>query len=267
MEEKKPEQKRTAPGTGEQYLFALIKCAGWVSKPYKQLAEKHRMNAEAVKELYLCACDGVPIEKAEEALTKNPPEGALRFLRHKHIESMTLGDYKEELSGIKQSTSTLEKEVRMMSETLTHIVNHVPNFDTMFPEGEQVEKPEAEKNEEPEQITVKITEKMVSQTQDKQPADVEQKQEREKGTILEFGMRKMQKWKRGAGQKKKSISEFVERCLKEGYSTEQMDYILDCLEAGAAIEDIERIASPNLPVDMMRRLRTLEERKEKNDGK
>lgn len=81
MEEgnKTPASKRNAPGTGEQYLRALLKCADWVSAPYKQLAEKNRENPEVLKELYLCACDGVPIEAATEGAGEKPAPGGAAF--------------------------------------------------------------------------------------------------------------------------------------------------------------------------------------------
>lgn len=247
-------------GTGEQYLFALIRCADWVEKSYKQLAEKNRANPEILKELYLCACDGVPVEKAIEALQKNPPEGALRFTRRKHLENVSMDEYQEQLSGIKKTTTALEKEVKQMSGMLQHIAEHVPDFDSMFPGDESIES-----NMEPEQK--KQFEGIV-------PKEPEQKQKKEdvpkSGTqadadenVPKSGTKKRNirfSWK-----KQKKPAEFIEKSIQEGYSNEQLEYLLDCMEEGLSVEKIERFASVKLPVDVMRRLRSLEERKERRE--
>lgn len=262
------EQKRTAPGTGEQYLAALIKCADWVARPYKQLAEKNRANTEVLKELYMCACDGVPAEKAIEAQKKNPPEGALRFLRRKHIETMALGNYSDELSGIREITSTLEREIRMMSDMLTHIVNHVPNFDAMFPEEQrQMQEREKEDYENPAQEQRQYEEPVRDPDTKQSEERVKEHKMHIKGSVLEAGIQKIRGWKKVRKPRRKRIPDFMGELLDDGYSSEQLDYILDCMEDGADLEDIKRFASPKLPVDLMRRLRMLEERKEIGNGK
>lgn len=262
-------------GTGEQYLFALIRCADWVEKSYKQLAEKNRANPEILKELYLCACDGVPVEKAIEALQKNPPEGALRFTRRKHLENVSMDEYQEQLSGIKKTTTALEKEVKQMSGMLQHIVEHVPDFDSMFPgDGDEP----IESNMEPEQK--KQSEEIV-------PKGPEQKQKKEdvpkSGTQADAdenvpksgtqtgadeNVPKSSTKKRNirfSWKRQKEPAEFIEKSIQEGYSNEQLEYLLDCMEEGLSVEKIERFASVKLPVDVMRRLRSLEERKERRE--
>jgi len=281
-EKKSPETRRSAPGTGEQYLLALIKCADWIERPYKQLSEKNRANTEALKELYLCACDGVPAEKAAEALKKNPPEGALRFLRRKHIENLALGNYSEELSGIKKTTSTLEHDVKMMSDMLTHIASHVPNFDAMFPErppGEQEgktqenaveERQENRMQKEPERAGMGYASLTLRESREREQGteqlDPKEEKERRKENIFESGLQKIREWGRAKRIKKEHIPEFMGGLLEKGYSTEQLDYFLDCMEEGMTLEDVQKFASPKLPVELMQRLRMLEERKKK-DGK
>lgn len=279
-EKKSPEPRRSAPGTGEQYLLALIKCADWVERHYKQLAEKNRSNTEALKELYLCACDGVPVEKAAEALKKNPPEGALRFLRQKHIENLALGNYSEELSGIKKTTSTLEHDVKMMSDMLTHIVSHVPNFDAMFPEQpprEQEEKTQENAMQERQenrmqkesertgmgQVSLELRESMERETET-ELSDPKEEKEQRKENILESGWLKIREWGKAKRRKKGHIPEFMGGLLEKGYNTEQLDYFLDCMEEGMTLEEIQKFASPKLSVELMQRLRMLEERKRDN---
>lgn len=203
MEEKEIDVRRRAHGTGAQYLMALIKCAEWVSKEYKVLADGNKENIEVVKELYLCACDGVPIEKAVAAMKKNPPEGALRFVRQKYMENIAMGDYKEELSGIRNKADVLERDVMQMS-----------------------------KKDVPKSGTLKNLRRM------------------------EFP------W-----QRKESVPEFVRMLLDKGYSSEQIDFLLKCIEEGTDIKLVKKIASPKLPVDVLQRLLKMTEREEKTNGK
>ncbi len=252
MRSNEPEKRK---GTGEQYLYALIKCADWVDKPYKQLAEKNRARPEVLKELYLCACDGVPIEKAMEAQEKNPPEGALKFLRRKFLESAATNEYQEQLTGIKKTTSTLEKEVRQMSGMLKHIAEHVPDFDSMFPkESQQMLEQEIQSQKDVPK----------SGTQEKVQEDVPKSstQEKVQEDVPKSGTKKKNRNVRFPWEKKKGPADFIEKSLEAGYSNEQLDYLLDCMEEGLSVEKIERFSSPKLPVEVMRRLRSLEERKE-----
>lgn len=241
--------KTNLPGTGEQYLDALIRCADWVPTPYKKLAALNKARPEVMKELYLCACDGIPAEKAEEAQEKRPPEGALRFLRRKYIQNETMGDYTEELTSIKATASYLEKEVKQMSETLQHIADHVPNFDAMFPERVLLqEKSETEDD--------KLQEKEDDKLQEKEDDELQETEEK-----TDSGLQKIKK-KWAARKKQKGISYFMEEMMEKGYGTEQVDYLLTCLEEGLSVEQIRKFASPKLPIDVMQRLRMLEERKE-----
>lgn len=250
-------QDQPVPGTGEQYLVALIKCADWVAKPYKKLAltEKNRTNIEVLKELYLCACDGVPVEKAIEAQKKIPPEGALRFVRRKHLEHETVEVQQQELAGIKKTTDVLEKEVKQMSAMLYHITEHVPNFDAMFPENGQAD------GISPDEILLQVqeAEDIVKAEEMKNPIE---------GPALKSDVPKSstKKFLRLPGilwARKRKASDFIEKALERGYSKEQLEYLLDCIEEGTEIEKIERFASPKLPVDVMQRLRVLHEREEK----
>lgn len=261
-------------GTGEQYLYALIRCAEWVDKPYKVLAEKNKTRPEVMKELYLCACDGVPIEKAIEAVEKNPPEGALRLIRRKYLENSAMDEYQEQITGIKKTTATLEKEVRQMSGMIKHIAEHVPDFDSMFPPDENVdivqENEKAEKNS-LEEGGQENQEDGVPEfgTPERVLKNVPDSGTGKKDRFRQFSWESLRrKYKirrlscRLPWKKEKKLAEFIEKLLDAGYSKEQLDYLLDCLEEGVPIEKLEKFSSPKLPVEVMQRLRSLEERKE-----
>lgn len=273
MEEKEIDVRRRAPGTGAQYLMALIKCAEWVSEEYKMLAERNKANIEAVKELYLCACDGVPVEKAMAAIEKKPPEGALRFVRQKYMENITMGDYKEELSGIRNKADVLEQEVMQMSKTLQYIVSREPDFNALFPDKEQ-KQGEDMQHARTELETAGIEENAValksaeekSTEQGPAPHSGTEKRMMEQA-VPKFGTLKKLRRMEFPWQRKESVPEFVGMLLNKGYSSEQIDFLLKCIEEGADIKLVKKIASPKLPINVLQRLLKMEEREEKTNGK
>lgn len=256
-EKQKHPGKKDMKDAGEQYLFALIKCADWVGKPYKQLAEKNRMNTEFLKQLYLCACDGIPIEEARAAQEKNPPEGALKFLRQKYLEESVVNSYQNELTDIKGTTAALEKEVKQMNGLLLHISDHVPDFDAMFPEDVPDEILDEEMADARELLPEKKPEAVPTGQGTGHPLQQASQEMDVPKSGTKNGKKKWFPWKR-----KREAADFIERSLDAGYSKEQLEYLLDCMEEGMAVEEIEKFSSPKLPVDIMRRLRMMEERKE-----
>lgn len=163
--------------------------------------------------------------------------------------------------------------MRMMSDMLTHIASHVPSFDAMFPEeqplqeeGEEIEKPPAQgQHVEEERMPVQDAESPSVVKQQETRGNMQETEK--KGNILGSGLQKMKAWKKGNRKKRKHIPDFVEELLEDGYSSEQLGYILDCMEDGADPEEIKRFASPKLPVELMRRLRMMEKKEETGNGK
>lgn len=60
-------------------------------------------------------------------------------------------------------------------------------------------------------------------------------------------------------RKDTDIRRFIEKYIKDDkLSDEQKDFLLDCLEEGIEIKDIEKFAAPGLPVKVMQRLKRLQ---------
>ncbi len=64
-------------------------------------------------------------------------------------------------------------------------------------------------------------------------------------------------WKR----KEPPLRVFIERKISEGFSGENLDFILTCIEEGMSQKEIDEVASPKLPVEVMQRLKELNQRK------
>ena len=257
---KKPEQatvkKKAAAKSnaslGEQYLGALFKCASWISPAYKEMAEKAKGKLEVLKELYLCSCDGVSEEKALETLDKDNPEVMLRFIRQKCVEERATKGYEEELKEIRKAAALVRHEMQDMKEKMDAITEKVPSIAAMFPEEEPV-KDAVEQPVEPVKEIIRKKEQVSSEN------------EKEQG---------VKKWKAKIHKtfstllksRTESIHKYVESLLEEGYTDEQLSFLLDCLEDGDTPEQIRKYASPKLPVEVMKRLKMMEEREDKKDG-
>ena len=64
-------------------------------------------------------------------------------------------------------------------------------------------------------------------------------------------------------RKDADIKRFIERYIANAdFSPEQVMFLLNCMEEGMSISDIEKFASPNLSVEVMQRIKALQNRKE-----
>lgn len=253
------EETRKRPGA-EEYLYALIRCASWVSDAYKKLADESRDKTEILKELYLCACDGVPVEKAQGALEKKrSPEKVLHAVRRKYLEESFTTDYEDEIHGIRKKAATLERDVKKMKEEVNDIIERMPTFESAFPERD------ADKEEPDAKVSVQQGKSMEKPdaSDDEGKKEAENQAQAEKAEdVPKFGTNKKAWWKfhwrKPFGVKAKR--NYIEHLLQEGYDNAQLSYLLDCLESGMTPDEIERIASPKLPVEIMERLRQMEEK-------
>lgn len=261
--------------TGEQYLLALLRCADWVPGPFKHLAEQYKTNTEAVKELYMCACDDVPLNDIMETVEAQEPEKlalGLHVIRMKHLRSGR-SDHAE-IKRVKEKAARLEREVKELSGLVRGITEQVPGFDAMFPDagpGEEGGTGFEISGAQEGTALLKEAERVQTESAGAKGA---QKDVPESGTQngkKEKRMSRRPGWKQKAlkdkvrrpfWKKEKSVPDYVEELLEAGYDTEQIDYILSCVEEGMGIRDIKKFASPKLPVSVMRRLQVLEQQKE-----
>lgn len=262
------EKEKNSDDIGRQYLYALLTCAEWVEEAYRQIARKNQKNREVLKELYMCACDDVPIEKVIEAQKQSHPEEALKFLRRKYMEDSTLDEYHKELTGIRKVTAGLEKEIGQMSGLLKHIAGNVSNFGIMFQEEGEIPKEISDELSFQEMYAdMAKTGSGTNQEQQKVKLETDLGNVTKENDVPKSGTKTVKKkrkrsrcflWRR----KEQEPAEFIEKSLIAGYEKEQLEYLLDCMEEGVPLEIIDKFASPKLPVEVMKRLRVLEERKE-----
>ena len=78
------------------------------------------------------------------------------------------------------------------------------------------------------------------------------------------GLKRMLAYKRKTTDTKKFIEEYIQN---DRMNEEQKEYLLQCLEEGLTLKEIEAFASADLPVDIMRRLRRYYEQHTQGNGK
>ena len=125
-------------GKAVAYLYAAIKCADWIPDGYKNLAAQHEKEPEYLKELYLCAVDGVPLDRMESIHSPNSQQ-AIRILRRKFWEERIFGAYGDEMSGLRRQTDQLEEELRNVGKNMEKINQWIMGSDNPFPQNQPPE--------------------------------------------------------------------------------------------------------------------------------
>lgn len=216
----KQERKKTESAKAEKYMAALIWFADWIPDGYKKLAVNNQGDVEILKGLYLCACDGVPVELAAEVLENDSAE-ELTAVRMEHIAG-----------------SLPEKQAQQDPG------ENVPDSGTQEPEGQHLDAT----------MYSELSEHIGH-------SDVKQ-------NVPKSGTGNLQKKRNLFFWRKRNMVRYIERLLAEGYDTNQMNFLLDCIEDGLTAAEIREFASPKLPVDVMWRLKMIEEKKRRTeDGK
>lgn len=267
-------ETKESSNSAEEYLWGVIYYADWIKPAYKKLADAYRTNSKALRELYLCFCDKVPESALKEAAKSERVELAFKLCRKEHLEKEWLGEYSQKLQELSSVSSEIENEVKQMSGTVSNIAEAMPAWDEMFSK----EIPDVLPTQ---TVSTELSSKSNKTVKQEKPPKVEKVLESFSGpsdnskktekTATESVTQK----KKGKGNffklLKKKISEifyrkntpslFVIELYTQGYSDAQINFILDCMEQGMTEKEIDKIADPKIPVDMMKKLRDMHMRK------
>ncbi len=199
-----------------RYLAALIQYADWIPDEYRKLVARNS-SVDLLQQIYLCACDKVPVEKMREAQNEEDTVKALTELRYECIQKAVIEEYGEKLNELRKRLASAENKIMEQE----HKINNVPKFGTMS--SEEVPKTKGKDVE----------------AYDVQPADCQ---------------------KQRFFKRRESPKEFLSDIINL-YSTQQLHFIMDCMEEGIPIRNIRMFISPVLPVEIMQRLKKMEQEK------
>lgn len=251
-----------------QYLYATIQMADWISDDYKRLAEKYLDNV-ALKELYLCICDGVNIDILELIEINDEVANVLSKCRKQHWESEFFRKYREEIEKLSVITASTQKEVKQMSGNVKAIVENMPSMNERFkmPEPDAVDYVQADKTPSKKEEVEDTKENVpnfgtnnLEESAYKSRAIVEPMFiKKEKQGILDRFKNLFDKY----GHNPKLT---VLNMLKKNYNSEQIDFILSCYDEGMTVKEIDRFADPRINVETMKLLKKVVLKERKKNG-
>ena len=272
-----PTSKEPLMSKGDEYLYATITMADWINDSYRKFAEKYRNDGKTLRELYLCFCERVPIEVLRIAAQKEPVEASFRVCRRKHIESEILKEHSNELEEIKHITAGMEADVKSMSGTVNYIAAAIPALDDLFSSNEMQE------DKSSVTVSMPIKENKSKEAEHKEEAaavddlpkaneivnvakisenNTDTKRKKNKGKLIRYIKMKLSEI---ISKYEKEPARLVIELYAKDYKDEQINFILDCIDKGMKISEIEKFADPKISVDMMIRLRDMHENKKKRE--
>lgn len=222
--------------------------------------------------LYLCALDGMPLEHLKK-LSRIPDKDSVRkgdyicAERKKYLQSV----FKNPEAAASKSVEAMFQQVREMYEESKSLRAMV---DENIRKSQKEQNKSAKANEaaqtallqekqniiDNQERYIRQLEKSISEMENEKEEWKEKKAseaaENEKAALK----RRLMETKMGSWivqqKKKRDSQKFVDTYLKEDtYSEEQKEYLLQCFEDGASLRDMEKFASPDIPVILMERLR------------
>lgn len=263
MAEQENRSKQTY--NADQYLITALFCAEWISAEYKTLADKHRNDPLAVRQIYLCACDKVPIDILRIASNTVSVEESLKKARQKYLEKKYSRAYADELHEIKSITNLLRKEVKNISGAVKHIADTMPSSeDTYFPSEPETETGNSVEENQANNNGTNVQEKMEKYQQ-------QQKKEKNgipKETLTDYAgiFWKLKANVKNIFDKKKDPIKFINELTAQDYSDEKIKFIISCFEEGLTEEQIRKFISPKLDIENMERLKNLYFKGDKQNG-
>ncbi|CUX28244.1 MAG TPA: hypothetical protein DIW17_00755 [Clostridiales bacterium] len=213
--------------------------------------------------LYICAVDGMPAEQL-----KNFAETKTNVLEIKKERMVFLRDRYVQTDPLQLKIETLQKEVQEVCQESRQARSTIENG------LEDALKKQAQAQTETihvkDEIIAMLKNQVLDLQEDRKAFPSEKEIVPKSGTdntvleALDVGAKTLHRTKKksGAGQllslirRNAETKKFIERYIQsDKMSTEQTNFLLDCLEEGMSVKDIEAFAAPGLSLEMMSRLK------------
>lgn len=233
VEELKEKGRSQLESTGRLYqaLKKIIMEAVWIPSEYRKIAESVE-NINVLNELYLCACDHVPVERVMLAVEVNNLEYLVAIRKSWLIDGIAQS-YEAEFLELKDKLLTLEKENQMLEIAIETTVEEAP--DTNSGEPMSIQAPSV----------------------DLPPAEACDNIVSHKAW-----------WHRKTKKKKKATKvsdaydrvSLVDSIMAAGFDNDQISFLLTCVEDNVDSAVIKNIAHPEYPVSVMEQLKRISEK-------
>lgn len=239
-EEIKVKGRSRLDNTGKLYqaLKKIITEAIWIPSEYRKIAGSVE-NITVLNELYLCACDHMPLEKVLPALKTNNPE-YLIAVRKSWLKDRIDQSYTSDITELKKQIDALEKQNQMLEISIESAINGALTNDRndRVPSGEM-------------------------SFDDFTPVPISD----DKSTVQQ--KTKITWWHKSSKKKKSKKTmnvsdafdqaDLVDAIMASGFDNDQIVFLLNCIESAVDLEIIKYIAHPEYPVNVMQQLRRIHE--------
>lgn len=204
---------------------------------------------------YLCAVDGMTISELQKLDEEKATIGQIRKNRIEFLKNLYMNrdDISKEISRMKQEIDETSKQSTRLQKLIEEnleaaLQREMESKEQLLKEKERIIQIQ---KEEISQLKEQLEKKPIQnqeEAKEKVPTETGGKMPYKKRTSIRF-------WK------KKEQEKFLTDCLKdEKYTEEQIDFLLGCLEEGMNVREIKAIASPNLSVVVMQRLKKMQKK-------
>lgn len=218
--------------------------------------------------IYLCALDGMTLQMLQKLGKKRAADpfkkvAAIREARREYLSDLYRdnAEVSREVEGLYRQVKDMCKESKELRTAMEGSYAQARKIQADAYEMALKSKEETIREREREVAELKrqieeLTEKEVQKEHLKEnPGFADQKE-----TVPNFGTEELREkegmlWR---FWKNRESKRFIDLYLKgDAYSPEQKEYLLNCYESGMPLRQIEQIASPELSVEIMRRLNSL----------
>ena len=253
-----PEQnnKNTDPYMAERYLMAAFNKGEWIPAEYKCASTECRQNPKAFCELYLCACDRVPIELVRMAIANEPMEANLRKVREQYLEKKYRDTQHSIINELAELVDTLQTKVISITDAQKLLKEDVDEIDEMFAQEPSAEQKGKSMDDASENLRFLEKEREEFEKTEVTSSKILKSGDRKNGNVFSFLFKK-----------RFSATALLNELYKNDYSKEQIDYVVECIEEGLNEKEIRTFISPKLDVDTMKRLRRIYVKGETGNGK
>lgn len=240
--------------------------------------------------MYVCAVENMPLEDLKriiEEVEENPANASnlimterLKFLKELYQDNKELeakvNDLHDKVVNIYDETSSLVKTLdstirnvlqekdRMVEESIENHMDQIKEKDQVIEKLKQ-ELEESRQEKHAQEVYFKETNDHLKALRTELKTREIRNQEKTQENISQKGAEKksLRNWWKDRFRRspEEEAQLFIKTVIeKDGYSEQQKEYLVSCLEEGDSPELIEKFASPSLSIEFMKRMRAIAKR-------
>lgn len=232
----------------------------FVNDDYRNIALQYSTSLQILREIYSCACDNVPAKEVQGVLEKKNDASYLRQLRYERIVNEAIGDGKNKLADLSAIADTIHSKLASMEKTIKNLQENSSDLNELFVD---IKPPK-------DAVVMSVAKNGLSAGAYVRSMD--RSTTGENNTTALYGRntasanegadskRSYSRKRRLTHRQKKDAAAYIALLKEEGYTSEQISYVLDLLESGMKPAETDSFIHPGLSVEMMEKLRLMKEK-------